>query len=154
MSLETSKKWKQLRRTDPEYVEKEREENLAYYHNLSQEQKKERRTKSLEKIKEHRRNNIAKYMLYDAKKRAKLKGLEYDLKEEDIIIPLFCPVLGIPLFKGEGKRSANSPSLDRFNNLKGYTKENIRVISLRANSLKNDATLEELKLIVAYMEEK
>ncbi len=45
-----------------------------------------------------------------------------------------------------------SPSLDRIDSTKGYTKGNIWVISNRANTLKNDATLSELKLLVERLE--
>jgi len=92
-------------------------------------------------------------MLSDARKRAKKKNLEFDLVIEDLTVPDFCPILGIPLFVAGGKRTDNSPSLDRIDNSKGYTRDNVFVISFRANALKNDATLDELKSIVKYMEE-
>jgi hypothetical protein len=34
----------------------------------------------------------------------------------------------------------------------GYTDDNVRVISMRANTLKNDATLEELLKVVDYVQ--
>ena len=46
----------------------------------------------------------------------------------------------------------NSPSLDRIDNSKGYVPGNIAVISMRANMIKNNASLVELKAIVAYIE--
>ena len=46
----------------------------------------------------------------------------------------------------------NFPSLDRIDNSKGYVPGNIAVISMRANMIKNNATLAELKAIVAYIE--
>src|SRR5208337_495046 len=55
-------------------------------------------------------------MLSKAKVRAKAKGLEFSLKQEDIRVPKVCPVLGIPIFYGKGRNSRsnpNSPSLDR-----------------------------------------
>lgn len=61
---------------------------------------------------------------------------------DDVVIPELCPVFGTPMDK---------PSLDRKDNSKGYTRDNVRVISDRANRLKNNGTLEELKAIVAYM---
>ena len=92
-------------------------------------------------------------MINDARKRAKRKGIDFDLDQSDLIVPPTCPVLGIELFVSGGKRTANSPSLDRIDNSRGYIKSNVRVISFRANALKNDATIEELEKIVNYMKE-
>jgi hypothetical protein len=47
---------------------------------------------------------------------------------------------------------STSPSIDRVDSSKGYTKDNIQVISHRANNLKNNATLEELRKLVTYVE--
>jgi len=97
-------------------------------------------------------------MLYAARKRAKLGGFECTITKDDIVIPETCPVLGIPLFArvGAGRSNRdqveNSPSLDRIDNSKGYVPGNIAVISMRANMIKNNATLDELKAIVAYIE--
>lgn len=44
-----------------------------------------------------------------------------------------------------------APSLDRIDSSKGYISGNVKVISKRANAIKNDATLEELLLIVEYV---
>ena len=90
-------------------------------------------------------------LLYAAKKRAKAEGLTFDLVVDDIIIPDVCPVLGIEMFKGTRKRKDNSPSVDRFLPVLGYTKNNIRVISWRANDLKKNATVEELTKVLSYM---
>ena len=81
-----------------------------------------------------------------AQQRAKRKGLFFDLKAEDIIIPKVCPILGIELAEQTGKVGGdhNSPSLDRLNNTKGYTKSNIQVISHIANRMKFSASPEEL----------
>ena len=50
-----------------------------------------------------------------AKYRAKRKGWEFTLQQEDIIIPETCPLLGIPLIchRGQGGQQGNSPSIDR-----------------------------------------
>lgn len=87
-------------------------------------------------------------MLRCARARAKKKGFQFAITIDDIVIPTHCPVLGIPLFPGKGTFTDNSPSLDRINNDLGYISGNVRVISYRANSLKSDGTLTEMKLII------
>lgn len=95
-----------------------------------------------------------KTMLMAARKRALEKGLECTITLNDIIIPKVCPLLDIPIFvcttEVTGKQGPcdNSPSLDRIDNSKGYTPENVIVISFRANSLKRDASIAELELLV------
>jgi hypothetical protein len=92
-----------------------------------------------------------RYMLSGSKHRAKLAGITFSIKEEDIIIPEFCPVLGIKLERGVKLQDA-SPSLDRFKPELGYVPGNVHVISLRANRIKSNATLEELRLVTRYVE--
>lgn len=95
------------------------------------------------------------YLYYNAKYRAKRLGLPFDLEKSDIVVPEVCPVLGIPIDpnkRGRGSISPNSPSVDRIIPERGYVKGNICVISWRANDLKKDATLAELKALVAYLE--
>lgn len=81
-----------------------------------------------------------------AKQRCKETGKEFSIVVSDITIPNICPILGIELNMNSGKSGAyrNSPSLDRIDNSKGYTKENIQVISQLANAMKCHATKEEL----------
>ena len=84
-----------------------------------------------------------------AKRRAKKKGLEFNIDNTDIDIPILCPILGIPIVKiyTKGKSTgptSNSPSLDRIDNSKGYIKGNVRVISHKANTMKHNATSLEL----------
>lgn len=91
-------------------------------------------------------------ILQEAKVRAAKRGLEFTISAEDLSMPDVCPVLGLPIGMGFGARSDNSASIDRIDSQKGYVPGNVRVISWRANRLKNDATLDELRAIVAYME--
>lgn len=94
-----------------------------------------------------------KYLIRKAIRNAKEYKLEMSLKEEDVVIPDVCPALGIPLQTFNGHTStANSPSIDRFDNSKGYVKDNIRVVSWRANHLKSNGTLEEFRSLVKWME--
>ena len=107
--------------------------------------------------KERRKNNWkyqpTKHMLNNSKQRAKAKGLQHTLTMDDIIIPDYCPVLGIKLETGDRKQHDNAPSIDRIDNDKGYIKENIMVISTRANNLKKDATIDELIMIGKFYNE-
>lgn len=86
----------------------------------------------------------------NCKNRATRRGLPFDITPEDIVIPEVCPVLGIKLHLGSKGFDPNSPSVDRVDGNKGYVKGNVRIISMRANKLKSDATLEELEAVVAY----
>lgn len=100
-----------------------------------------------------RRSHPLPCLLERLKIRARNRGFSFDLTLEDIVIPKHCPVLGIkllPLGTGTHTTSDNSPSVDRIDNNKGYTKDNIIVISNRANKIKRDASLEELNLIVNF----
>ena len=89
-------------------------------------------------------NSYIKQILHRTKIRALNKGLEFNLLESDIIIPDICPILEIPLIIGTKGNYEYSPSIDRIDNSKGYTKENIQIISKKANSMKNSASTEEL----------
>lgn len=53
-------------------------------------------------------------------------------------------------FKGAMPR--NYATLDKIDPSKGYTVGNVQIISSRANTIKNDASLEELKTIVKNWE--
>src|ERR1700722_15677552 len=79
-------------------------------------------------IKRIRGNCKENLLLCYARRRAKDKKMEFSITIDDIVIPEKCPVLGIPLFRIANKHCPNSPSLDRIDNLKGYTKDNICVI--------------------------
>lgn len=90
------------------------------------------------------RNNPRSKLLTYARSAAKNKKLVCTLTKEDIVIPKRCPVFGIPLFFTEGRRTDNTPSLDRLDNSKGYVPGNVAVVSWRANNRKGDLTLREI----------
>ena len=91
-------------------------------------------------------------MVYNAKTRCKKTGVPFDLHYTDLIVPDKCPVLGIPLVKSDGKRTDNSPSIDRIHNHIGYVKGNVAVIPWKANKMKSNMTIEEVRAILEYME--
>lgn len=110
------------------------------------------------KNQKYKENNAAKFeafksntneaILYRrARWRAIRDNLEFNINLSDIVIPENCPLLGIKLERGKGKACDSSPSLDRIDSSKGYVKDNIWVISYRANTIKNNATLIEFELI-------
>ena len=98
-----------------------------------------------------RRQDVRKSLLEAAQNRARVKSLPIDITVNDIIIPDVCPVLGIELTKSSGRAKPNSPSLDRIVPALGYVKGNIQVISNKANTMKNNATADELYLFAMWI---
>lgn len=98
------------------------------------------------------------YLCARARLRGRKRGLKSTITPDDLVWPTHCPVLGIELDypdrsgsrKGCGVRQ-NAPSLDRWDNTKGYVPGNVFVISYRANTLKNSATYEEILKVARYL---
>ncbi|HEX5126494.1 MAG TPA: hypothetical protein VFW00_07115 [Rhodocyclaceae bacterium] len=94
-------------------------------------------------------------LVANAKYRAKKRGVEFTITPLDLEMPQKCPVLGIEIEHGNDDQSLSArdcaPSLDRRDNKKGYIPGNVRIISWRANRLKNDATVAELEAVLRYM---
>jgi hypothetical protein len=88
-----------------------------------------------------------------AKQRAKAKGLEFNINVLDIVIPQLCPILGTPMVVHKGKSGAyrDSASLDRKDSSRGYTRDNIWVISQMANAMKGAADQAELKAFADWI---
>lgn len=138
--------------------DKHREKNNKKYvdrYHSDPEFKSKRLKMSKKSFIKSKKNNPEKWILYSAKTRAKALGLEFNLEESDITIPKFCPILNIELTIGGNKQTPNSASIDRIDPNKGYIKGNIKIISMQANVMKNNATIEELqefsKNIMIYM---
>lgn len=84
--------------------------------------------------------------------RAQKHGIPFDLLPEDVIVPERCPVLGIPFVRGTKTLCDGSPTLDRMIPSLGYVRGNVTVISARANRIKSDASLAELRRVLRYVE--
>ena len=94
--------------------------------------------------------------LVNIRERAKHRGYESDLDIEDLpSVGDCCPVLGLRYNKGSLKDKNSSPSVDRKNTnlpyLKKY-KDNLVFISHRANRIKSDATPDEIRKVLEYVE--
>lgn len=97
---------------------------------------------------EYRNSHPEWYMHYKAKRRARIKKIEFNIEVLDISMPKTCPVFKQYELKKETSETGGpkpwSPSLDRIDNTKGYIKGNVQVISNKANTMKGNATPEEL----------
>jgi hypothetical protein len=96
-----------------------------------------------------------KHIWNHLKASAKKRNIPFTLLPSDIDeigIPITCPILGIPLYFHRNMVEDDSISFDRIDSTKGYSVDNLIVISYRANKLKSDATLEEMRKIVNFYE--
>ena len=99
--------------------------------------------------------NRMRLLVKGAFRRAKRAGWDFD---EDLLSslmatpPLVCGCCGQALDYSMRRGNCRlSPSLDRFNNAKGYTLANVVVICMRCNAVKGAACLKELETVIAYM---
>lgn len=99
------------------------------------------------------KNNWFKYTSRLKKSYCKKHGIDYDLTPEylESIYTDTCPVFGT-VFVRNDKTNSSSPTLDRINPDKGYVQGNVCYISHRANRIKYDATVTELKQILEWYE--
>lgn len=107
---------------------------------------------------DRRRHDIetwARHIVSSLKCRCAKKGITVALTAADVVAAIpadfHCPALGIPLIFG-GRLSRNSPSIDRLVPALGYIPHNVRVISQRANAIKQDCTdPAELQRVAEYL---
>lgn len=81
-----------------------------------------------------------RYVYKGRKSKAKAQGIEFTIKYSDVIQPDICPILKTPF----ERHTWAAASIDRIDNNKGYTPDNIQVISRKANVMKNSASPEEM----------
>ena len=108
---------------------------------------------------DRRRNDLptwARHMANALKCRCKKASIPYDLSAEYMLslVPLdgICPAIGIPIIFG-GHLTRNSPSVDRIVPSEGYVRGNIRIISFKANAMKQDCSdPAEMRRLADYIE--
>lgn len=104
--------------------------------------------------KEDVRYSVLRNKFRQKKANAVRLGIAFDLDFGDIVFPERCPILDIELDILAGPYSDKAMSFDRLDPKKGYTKDNTVIISMRANRIKNDSSLDELEKIVSYLKTK
>ena len=96
----------------------------------------------LDRLRSDKEYHYKIYLINHSKQRAKKKGLEFTITANDLILPDKCPILNKPFTLLDNKYNY---SLDRIDNSKGYIPGNVKIISRLANTMKNNATNEELE---------
>ena len=114
-----------------------------------------KRTTEQEKLKKQRyraRQSESRRLYASARKRAIEKGWTFSISVSDITVPELCPVFGTPLLPPSlCGMNPMMPSIDRIDSSRGYEPGNVQVLSHRANSLKSNATIEELEAVLAFL---
>ena len=99
-------------------------------------------TKTIFKTTESR---IKGKMLVRSRTRAKQLNIEFNIEAEDLILNEYCPILNIKLdYIKKEMNNMNAASLDRIDNSKGYIKGNVMIISVLANTMKSNASIDQL----------
>jgi len=102
--------------------------------------------------KEYRKNNqetcIKGRILTGSRRRASDKGIEFDLDKEWVDSHVYsglCEVTGLPfIYNGH---SPFTPSIDRIDSSKGYTKDNCRIVCKLYNFAKNIFSDDDVMLL-------
>lgn len=150
--IENAKRWGRENKEKKHELSREWAKNNPEKMKIISQQNSRKRTENGKSLTYSRDNYITQRMLRCARSRAKQQNIPFDLTADDIIIPEFCPILGLKLEIASGKAEDNSPSLDKIIPSLGYVKGNICVISNRANRIKYNASLDELKKVVSFLE--
>jgi hypothetical protein len=96
----------------------------------------------------------ARSTFQNARKRAAAKNIPFELTQEDIyqLAGTHCPVFGTAFdFIGNGRIVPQSPSLDRIVPSLGYVTGNVAVISNKANTIKQNATADEIQQVADWL---
>ena len=107
-----------------------------------------------EMLEVHVRKKLANNLSVAANK-CREHGIPFDITADDLMpAPLKCPVFGFKLdwYKDGRGGSDESPSIDRLIPELGYVPGNVTLISYKANRIKNDSDLSELKKVSDWVE--
>ena len=97
-------------------------------------------------------------ILNNARKRARVRDIPFNLTEEYLesiwtgVCPVFQTRLDLPNHGGTAV-SPTKPSLDRLVPDKGYVPGNVIWISFKANTIKSDATSEEVQAVATWLQQ-
>lgn len=98
-----------------------------------------------------KKTDLKLYVFRKAKYRAKQSGIEFTITINDFELPPKCPVFGTDWEFGSRHPVDNSISMDRINSNLGYIPGNVIIISAKANRIKNNASIEELEILINWL---
>lgn len=153
---------------DPEKLEEYRAKRRAYQ-KLIREQNPEKfkaaakasyqrnRSSRIESRRKKHETSPWNTMFQTAKRTAKQNNLPFNITCEylETIFPKDnkCPVFGFEFAISKQKESRdNSPSLDKIVPDQGYVVGNVTIVSLKANRMKNNGSIEDLKKVLEFYE--
>lgn len=143
----------------PEEWEHVKAKQREYYRKNNSNKKYQQKTSRIEWTRNWRALPKTRAILIyqGAKQRATKKGLDFDLEVEWILAKLetgVCELSGMPFNFGyetsrqnPGKKNPHSPSIDRVDSTKGYTKDNCRIVLWAVNTAMSHWGLEITKEI-------
>lgn len=100
--------------------------------------------KFLARDKKWRVDNRLQTLIFSTRRTAKLKGIEHSITVDDLVHSDICPLTGVMIDWGCSGRHLLNPSVDRIDPTKGYIKGNVEIMSCLGNSMKNNASPEQL----------
>ena len=91
---------------------------------------------------------------YNLKSSANHQGVRYNLTPEYLeeIWTGFCSIFGCPVqIRGDRRDSITHAEIDKINPSLGYVKGNVQWVCHRANRIKDNATIDELEMVLSSM---
>ena len=107
-------------------------------------------------FREYRKRYLDKHPLYTTLHNARARSKKLNLPKCDLTLkyleqlpfPEVCPVLGITI---DTSSRETSLSLDRIKSELGYVQGNVQFISMKANRMKQETSIEEFELLLNYL---